>query len=62
MDLAQALKNLGNAAYKAGDLDEAIAHYTEAIELEPSMVVLFSNRSACYFLQDKFVLALWCVS
>ena len=61
MDRAQERKALGNAAYKAGDLDEAVAQYTGAIALEPSMAVLFSNRSACYYLQHKFVLALWCV-
>ena len=56
-----ALKTQGNKLFNAGRLDDAIARYTEAIGLDPSMAVLFSNRSACYYQQQKFVLALWCV-
>ena len=59
--MAVALKTQGNKLFNAGRLDDAIARYTEAIGLDPSMAVLFSNRSACYYQQQKFVLALWCV-
>jgi len=47
-DLAAACKEAGNAALKAGKLDEAIANYTEAIDLCPSNHIFLSNRSAAY--------------
>jgi len=45
---AEALKAEGNTALKAGNFDEAIAKYTEAIALDASNKVFFSNRSAAY--------------
>ncbi|CAM9370835.1 unnamed protein product [Chrysoparadoxa australica] len=45
---AAEFKAKGNAALQAKDYDEAIAHYTKAIELEPSNHVFYSNRSAAY--------------
>ena len=57
---------MGNEAYQAKKYDEAIRHYTEAINLDPESAVFYSNRSACYFslkqYQKAFEDALLCVS
>ncbi len=47
------LKAKGNAAFSAKNFDEAIGHYTQAIEAATdntadAVHVLYSNRSACY--------------
>lgn len=39
---------LGNKAFGAKDFDKAIEHYSEAIKLDASNHVFFSNRSASY--------------
>eukprot|EP00793_Prasinoderma_coloniale_P003985 PRCOL_00006826-RA len=56
--MADALKAAGNAAFSAGDYDAAIAKFTEAIALDGSNHVFYSNRSACYASLGKFEEAL----
>ena len=41
-------KHAGNKAFTAGKFDQAVALYTEAIELAPENHVLYSNRAATY--------------
>ena len=44
--MAEALKDRGNAAFKAGRHQEAVSLFSEAIALDASNHVLYSNRSA----------------
>lgn len=48
------LKELGNAALQAGKFNEAIKAYSDAINLDQSNHVLFSNRSAAYLKAGRF--------
>lgn len=45
---AAALKDEGNASFKAGEFVAAIDAYTRALELDPRLHLCFSNRSAAY--------------
>ncbi len=45
----------GNKAFQAGQFEEAIKHFTEAINLDPSNHVLYSNRSASHVSDDPCV-------
>lgn len=47
-DTAAECKARGNKHLTAGEFDEAIAAYTDAINLDPKDHVFFSNRSAAY--------------
>ncbi|KAJ9600999.1 hypothetical protein L9F63_000837 [Diploptera punctata] len=58
MDKVTALKDKGNAALQANKFDEAIKYYTEAIGLDNTNHVLYSNRSAAYAKAGKYVQAL----
>lgn len=52
------MKEKGNAALTAGKFEEAIQAYTEAINLDGSNHVLFSNRSAAFLKAGKLSSAL----
>ncbi|CBY09638.1 unnamed protein product [Oikopleura dioica] len=51
---ADALKNEGNELLKKNDLEGAIGKYTEAISINPSNKVFFSNRSAAYAKKSEY--------
>ncbi|KAL2137267.1 hypothetical protein VTI74DRAFT_4998 [Chaetomium olivicolor] len=48
MSTAEELKALGNKAIAAKNFDEAIDKFTQAIALDPTNHILYSNRSAAY--------------
>ncbi|EFA86755.1 tetratricopeptide-like helical domain-containing protein [Heterostelium album PN500] len=51
-------KNKGNAAFSAKKYEEAVQHFDEAISLDPSNQILYSNRSACYNALNQYDKAL----
>jgi len=55
---ASGLKDQGNAELSKGNLKEAIDLYSQAITLDPSNHVLYSNRSAAYAKMEKYSEAL----
>ena len=47
-------KELGNEAYKKKDFATALQHYDKAIELEPTNITFYTNKSAVYFEEGKY--------
>ncbi|KAI0996772.1 Heat shock protein [Podosphaera aphanis] len=56
--MADELKSLGNKAIAEKNFDEAISKFTEAISIEPSNHILYSNRSAAYASKKNYEKAL----
>ncbi|KAJ3774617.1 hypothetical protein FB446DRAFT_639492 [Lentinula raphanica] len=55
---AEKVKEKGNAAFKIGKYQEAIEHYTKAIEMNPLEPAFLTNRAASYMALKRFRLAL----
>lgn len=55
---AQEFKNLGNLAFQSHQYDEAVKHFTDAINEDSSDHVLYSNRSGAYASLNKYEQAL----
>ena len=51
--LADELKDQGNQAFQAGDIQTAINFFTQAIDLDPDNHVYYSNRAAAYMKADS---------
>ncbi|PVV00510.1 hypothetical protein BB560_005107, partial [Smittium megazygosporum] len=51
---ADAKKALGNAAYKKKQFDEALSYYDAAIEICPSEITYYTNKSAVYFEMGEY--------
>lgn len=51
---AVAEKELGNKAYKAKDFATAHTHYDKAIELEPTNITFYTNKSAVLFEEARY--------
>ena len=50
---AEDLKDQGNKAFQAGDVQSAIRLFTQAIDIDPDNHVYYSNRSAAYMKADS---------
>src|SRR5688500_13783577 len=55
---ANKYKALGNECFSAQKYEEAIQHFSKAIELNPNDHVFYSNRSACYSNLNQYEKAL----
>lgn len=58
VEAAEAKKNEGNTALKAGEIDKAILLYSQAIELNKTEG-MFTNRAVAYIQKKKFKEALF---
>lgn len=47
-------KDLGNAAYKKKDFAAAHEHYDKAIELDPTNIVFYTNKTAVLFEEQRY--------
>lgn len=45
---AQAKRDKGTAAFKEGEIPQAIVEYTESLLLDPSVAAVHANRSECF--------------
>jgi len=45
---ADEFKAKGNSAFTSGKFDEAVSLFSEAIKLDPTNHILYSNRSGAY--------------
>ncbi|TBU30990.1 protein prenylyltransferase [Dichomitus squalens] len=52
------VKEKGNAAFKAGKYQEAIEHYSRAIDIRPSEPTFWTNRAAAFMALKRFKPAL----
>jgi hypothetical protein len=52
------LKDLGNKAFAAKEWDSAIGYFTQAVALDPTNHVLYSNRSAAHAGKKEWIDAL----
>ncbi|EAY17757.1 TPR Domain containing protein [Trichomonas vaginalis G3] len=57
-DAANKLKVKGNEALSAGNVDEAIRYYTEAIKVDPSQHIFYCNRAAAYTTKGDYQAAI----
>ena len=55
---AEQEKNKGNEEYKKKNFEEALKHYDKAIELEPTDVLFYNNKAACFIEQNELLKAL----
>ncbi|ORX69904.1 TPR-like protein [Linderina pennispora] len=53
-DLAEQFKAKGNAAFRSGNYDSAVAQYTDAIAADPSNPVYFINRAMTQLRLGKY--------
>uniref|UniRef100_A0AC35TGC4 Stress-induced-phosphoprotein 1 n=1 Tax=Rhabditophanes sp. KR3021 TaxID=114890 RepID=A0AC35TGC4_9BILA len=51
---AEACKTLGNESYKKKQFEDALKHYDEAIELDGTNIVYYTNKAAVFFEQQKY--------
>lgn len=54
IEKANEFKTRGNACVKSGEIEKAVKYYTEAINLNKSEPVFYTNRALCYLQQSKF--------
>merc|ERR1719231_1616397 len=47
-------RNEGNTAFKAGNYQQAAVFYTEALTLDASQHVLYSNRAQCFLKTGRY--------
>ena len=58
----QTEKHLGNEAYKAKDFASALKHYNNAIKLDPTNIVYYTNKTAVLFEEGRYdECVLWCI-
>jgi tetratricopeptide (TPR) repeat protein len=53
MDVADKLKEEGNAAFRQGNLPLALSLYNQAIQINPNHLLCFTNRSMVHLKLGK---------